>query len=275
MKRIALILAGFIWSATSAAAQEVLDEPALEEPASELKAIVDSCTAHKFETMIVVDGSGRGKRVKICGVEGQSDADWLVTLRDSAAKTAADETMAEPIKDQIVAALTAEIERLEKSAVAVPVTVVPVATIQLPPQPMTVPEATPRYSQVPAMPPPIGRKTDAATGNATPPPPRLRLTLRCALPRETFAACSRLERATQLLVRADETLSAGTSLRFVRGGETRAELDLGALRKGESLREKLPGRVCSGVLRGRVEVQVLSKSRVAETLGPFNLYCGS
>jgi hypothetical protein len=33
--------------------------------------------------------------------------------------------------------------------------------------------------------------------------------------------------------------------------------------------------VCSGVLRGKVEVQVLSKNQVAETLGPYALYCGS
>lgn len=273
MKRIALILAGFTLWATSAPAQEEIGEPAGEEPAPELKALAQSCTAYKFETMIVVDGSGRGKKVTICGEEGQSDADWLVTLRDSASKAAADQSLAEPVKDQIVAALKAEIERLEKAAS--PPAAVQVATIPLPSQPLTVPEATPQYSTVPALPTPKPRVAEAAAGAAAAPLARPRLTLRCALPRETFAACARLERETQLLVRADENLAAGTSLRFLRGGETRAELDLGSLRKGESLREKLPGRVCSGVLRGRVEVQVLSKGRVAESMGPYNLYCGS
>ena len=77
------------------------------------------------------------------------------------------------------------------------------------------------------------------------------------------------------MIRADEDLAAGTSLRFLRGGDMRAELDLGTLKKGESLREKLPARVCSGVLRGTVQVQILSKSQVAETLGPYPLHCGS
>ena len=75
--------------------------------------------------------------------------------------------------------------------------------------------------------------------------------------------------------RADEDVASGTSLRFLRGGDQRAELDLGPLRKGETLRERLPTRVCSGTLRGRVEVQVINKSQVAETLGPYALYCGS
>ena len=78
-----------------------------------------------------------------------------------------------------------------------------------------------------------------------------------------------------MLVRADENLGAGTSLRFVRGGDQRAELQLGQLQKGGTIREKLPARVCSGVLRGKVEVQIVSKNQVADTLGPYALYCGS
>lgn len=275
MGRIALILAGFSLWTTGAAAQEAASQAPAEEPAAELKALAESCTAHRFETMVVVDGSGRAKKVKICGEEGQSDAEWLVTLRDSRSKAAADENMAEAVKDQIVAALGVEIERLERSAAAMASTPVAVATIDLPPQPLIVPEATPQYSSVPPLPAPKPRVAGAAATAASAPVARPRLTLRCALPRESFAGCARLERETQLMIRADEDLASGISLRFLRGGETRAELDLGSLRKGESLREKLPGRVCSGVLRGRVEVQVLSKNRVAETMGPYNLYCGS
>lgn len=277
MGRIALILAGFgLWT-TSAVAQERASEAAVEEPSAELKALAESCTAHRFETMVVVDGSGRAKKVKICGEEGQSDADWLVTLRDSRSKVATDENMAEAVKDQIVSALGAEIERLEQSATVATSAPAPVTVtnIDLPPQPLVVPEATPQYSSVPPLPAPKPRIAGAAATAASAPVARPRLTMRCALPRETFAGCARLERETQLLIRADEDLPAGISLRFLRGGEARAELDLGALGKGGSLREKLPGRVCSGVLRGRVEVQVVTKGRVADTFGPYNLYCGS
>ena len=55
----------------------------------------------------------------------------------------------------------------------------------------------------------------------------------------------------------------------------RAELDLGTLRKGETMRERLPTKVCSGVLRGKVQIQVLNAGKVTDTLGPYALYCGS
>ena len=269
--RIALILAGLSLVASAASAQQA--QPAADAAGPDLKALADSCDARKFETLVVVDGSGRGKKVKICGKPGQSDAEWLVTLKDSARKIEADPQMAQAVKDQILVALKPEIENLERSS-TVPTTV-PVATIAIANTPVSLPEDTPRYSSVPALPAPKPRAAAGKLAAAAPPVARPRLTLRCALPRETFAACARLERESQLLIRADEDLPATASLRFLRGGETRADVQLGALKKGESLREKLPGRVCAGVLRGKVEVQILNKGQVAETRGPFALYCGS
>jgi hypothetical protein len=266
MRKI-LILAAFGAVSTIAPAQDAA------EPAPELKALADSCAAHKFETTVVVDQSGRGKRVKICGQPGQSDAEWLVTLKDSATKVQADEAMAKPVKDQIIAALKVEIDKLENGAASA--TVVPMATIELPVRPVMIPEAAPQYSSVPALPAPKPRAAGAQASKAPEPLVRPRITVRCALPQERFAGCSRLERETRVLVRADEDIAAGTSLRFLRGGDTRAELDLGSLKKGESFSQRLPSQVCAGVLRGKVQVQVLSKSRVAETMGPYALYCGS
>lgn len=266
MRKI-LILAAFGAAATIAPAQETA------EPAAELKALADSCSAHKFETTVVVDESGRGKRVKICGKPGQSDAEWLVTLKDSASKVEADDAMARPVKDQIIAALKVEIDKLESAALSE--SVVPMATIELPARPVMVPEAPPQYSSVPPLPAPRPRVAGAQLGAASAPLIRPRITVRCALPHERFAACTRLERETRLLIRADEDLAAGTSLRFLRGGDARDELDLGSLKKGDSFSQRLPSRVCAGVLRGKVQVQVLSKAQVADTLGPYALYCGS
>ena len=279
--RRALILAAFGLGGTVAMAQESPEpEPA---PAPELKSLADSCAAHKFETTVMVDGT-HGKKVKICGEPGQTDAEFLVTLKDSAKKVEADGVMAEGVKTQILTALKAEIARLENAPA--PTVAESVATIALPSRPVAVPEAAPQYSIVPPLPAP--KRMVAAPGKSTalsplagaeakPPEPivRPRLTIRCALPRERFAACDGLRRETQLMIFADEDMRPGASLRFLRGGDNRAELDLSTLRKGESLREKLPARVCSGVLRGKVQVQVLSKNQVAETLGPYALYCGS
>jgi hypothetical protein len=272
---MALILGAFSLASGAAWAQgtEAAPTDAAAGPPSDLKALADSCDAHKFETMIVVDGSGRGKRVKICGKVGQTDADWLVTLRDSVKKVEADPAMTQVVKDQIVAALKTEIARME--IIAKPASTAPLANIAIPSEPVSAPEAAPQYSSVPQLPAPLPRASAKVASATKPPVERPRLTIRCALPREPFGECARLERETQLLIRADEDVAGGASLRFLRGGDQRAELDLGPLHKGESLRERLPTRVCSGVLRGKVQVQVLNKSQVAETLGPYSLYCGS
>jgi hypothetical protein len=297
--RKALILGLLGMAATSAPAQDtaipssddvdaILGEASVE-PAPEMKALIDTCTAHKFETIVVVDGSRKGSRVKICGEEGQSDADWLNTLRDSLRKTADDPSMAASLKDQIVTALVAEIARLEGAAAS------PAAAAVLAPGPASAARLVgmseeivapagpePQYSLVPPLPAPLPRAgTAAAKANAAlasvaaAPLIRPRLTVRCALPREAFAGCGSMARETLLMIRADEDIAPRTSLRFLRGGEARAELELGTLRKGESMREKLPGRICSGVLRGKVQIQVLNAGKVAETLGPYALYCGS
>lgn len=273
--RMALILGAISLASGAALAQEAgaASDASASEPPARLRALADNCADHKFETVVVADGSGRGKKVKICGEPGQTDAEWLVTLKDSARKVEADQAMAQVVKDQIITALKTEIGRLE--ILAKPASSgTPIATLTVPPAAVSVPEAVPQYSSVPPLPAPLPRASVTPASATKPPVARPRLTIRCALPRESFAECSRLERETQILIRADEDV-AGASLRFLRGGDQRADLDLGPLRKGESLRERLPTRVCSGTLRGRVQVQILSKSQVAETLGPYALYCGS
>lgn len=274
--RMALILGAIGLASGAALAQGTEDGSAASSsgPPAELKALADSCSDHRFETTVVTDGSGRGKRVKICGKPGQTDAEWLVTLRDSAKKVEADPAMEQAVKDQIVTALNTEIARLEILAKPA-ASGTPLATLAVPLEPVSVPEAVPQYSSVPPLPAPLPRASVAAAAASKPPIERPRLTIRCALPRESFGDCARLERETRLLIHADEDVAGGASLRFLRGGDQRAELDLGPLRKGQTLRERLPTRVCSGTLRGRVQVQVLSKNQVAETLGPFALYCGS
>jgi hypothetical protein len=276
--RMSLILAAFGLAATGAFGQEAAPSAdSSPAPPSKLETLAETCSAHKFETIVknvTADGRTRGSRVKICGEPGQTDADWLITLKDSMAKTESNQELTPAVRTQIIVALKAEIGRLEEAALAA-ATVAPLATIAVSHAPVSVPEAPPEYASVPQLPAPLPRVGTARASAASPPLVRPRLSLRCALPHESFAECRRLERETQLSIRADEDLADGISLRFLRGGDTRADLDLGALKAGAALRERLPSRVCAGVLRGKVQVQVLSKGRVADTLGPFALYCGS
>src|SRR4029077_4678405 len=106
------------------------------------------------------------------------------------------------------------------------------------------------YSSLPPIPAPLPAVSVAALAAAAPPPlPAPKLTFRC-LSTESVAGegpCDMLERGMMVTVRADEDIAAGTSLRFLRRGENRAEVDLETLRRGQSQRFSLPARVCQGV----------------------------
>ena len=283
-KRVSIILASLGLAASGALAQEA--DPAAgkaAEPSAELKARVEACSAHQFETMVVLPGRDRGSKVRICGDDGQTDAQWIATLKDSVAKTEANGEMDPEVKAQIVEALRIEIAKLEEAAKALHAP--SIAEIAVNEGPVAAREPDPEYSSLPPLPAPkaqakvsLARRPLGSAGGASPPRPAVvapRLTIGCALPGESFAECTELETQTRLAVVAKETLAAGTSLRFRRGDKVRAELDLGGLQKGQSLRRKLPGSVCMGVMRGRVSIDIVSKGQVADSLGPYKLTCGT
>lgn len=259
---------------------------AAEPPPTEAEALVANCNAHKFETTVDVisDGVPRKSKVKLCGKVGQSDSDWVATLKDAVAKTVANDRMAASVKDQITRALNAEIARLEGgryqlgNVIAGPLPSIANTKRESIPSPRTPP---PEYTKLPPLPPPL----PAVSVDANAPVPML-----LAAPRLTFTClntgdigeneCAILARDTLLRVRADENLPAGTSLRFVRRGDMRAEVALERLRKGQSVRMNLPMDVCRGVVGSIVEIEVVrqpagaaSVGQVVDTLGPYELRC--
>ena len=251
--------------------------------------VIADCEAHQFSTIVhvTVDGKPHSSKVKLCGTTGQSDAAWLHTLKDAIAKVGANPSMSAEARDQVIAALNVEIARLTPVVDASP----PPATTfalpspsALPPQPspfLRAPVGGPvEYSALPPMPAP---KPAAAIGviaaNAPPPLPAPRLTLRC-LAMNTFSTevpCDQLERDMYVTVRADEDIARGTSLRFLRRGDNRAEVALAQLRRGQTQRFALPPRVCQGVAGSQVEIQVVrvagSATQVVDTRGPYELRC--
>src|SRR3954468_1561629 len=109
--------------------------------------LIQSCDAHKFETVVdtVVDGQSHKSKVRLCGVEGQSNAEWIDTLRDAVRKLNADKEMAPAKRDQIVAAIKAEIGRLSVIGGPAPST----RTVQ---EPSAAP-LTRDYATLPPLPP--------------------------------------------------------------------------------------------------------------------------
>ena len=248
------------------------------------------CSAHMVEIPVMVTSKGLPKesKVKICGKTGQSDAAWADTLRDALAKVEANPTMSPSVKDQIVAGLKLEIAKLPSTAAK---TSPPVVGTTSEPAP-SIATATPapvlpkspdagrvEYSALPPMPAPLPAASAVVAANLPPPLPAPKMSLHCMSTNTVGrdGPCDSLERDAVVTVKADEDLPNGTSLRFLRRGDNRAEVDLAPLRRGQSQRFALPAKVCQGVTGSRIEIQVIRATmkspQVVDTRGPFELTC--
>jgi hypothetical protein len=278
--KMALALA--LTAASAAAAGQ--EQPA---PKADMQQLLQNCDAHKFETTIHVTGDGEpyDSQVKVCGKQGQSDSDWIGTLKDIVDKTMANKEMPQGVKDQVMTAVNAEIVRLTallpKGAPAV---------ASLPP-----PRAAPKddlagdYSSLPPLPPPlvqpmavaVAPATQSTTAAAAAVPaisvaPAPRLTLRCAPGRDVSLAeqCYAIERGDLLVVQADEGMASGLLLKFFRRGEPRGELRLPPMRAGQPMTVVLPAGICAGVAHSRIEIRASGAPGSSEAaFGPYDLRC--
>jgi len=295
MRRTALLILTLMFVAPlAAAARKGAPKPAPKPPV-EAK-LIQSCDAHKFEAVVdtVVDGQPSKSKVRLCGVEGQSDADWIGTLHDAIRKLEADKEMAPAKRDQIVAAIKAEIARL--SIVGTPVPPKREAREQgtaplsrdyaaLPPIP------TPPETPVTASPTqPMATTNVASPTTAAPQPsaqaatvvvpavavPVPRLTISCEVPTDFAgpAACAAFERETRLTIAADADVPSGTALEFVRNGRAQGDLSLEGVGKGRPLLSALPPAVCAGFGAGRLELRVVQAGGAeVRSEGTYSLRC--
>jgi hypothetical protein len=271
-KQNMLVLMALVMMAPGAATAQA--KPADAPPAA-MQKLLQSCDAHKFETVIqtMVDGKPHRSKMKLCGTEGQSDADWVRTLKDALAKVSVNAEMPQPVRDQIATALKGEIGRLTIEAV-------PSAsqTSILPPPRPARPAQNPLSRDYAALPPLTATPTVAPPRLLVPNAPMLpkpRMTLTCFAPADLAGdgPCIAFERDTMVTVRADEDLPAGTSLRFVRNGDNRAEVELAQLKRGRSMRFALPREVCSHAVGGSLELRIVRAGQEVGTDGPYNLRC--
>lgn len=255
--------------------------PAKPRPPAAAPVAVQNCDAHSFETTVRTtgpDGQVKQSRVRMCGTEGQSDAGWIATLKDAVKKTALSPQMPAAAKEQIIAAVNAEIERLSRPALALPDAT---DIAHLPKAPAARPEAplARDYGALPELP----------TASSVPPPsllgpggiavPPARITLRCALAGDEDRPndCDTIDRDTILVVRADDAYPRGLAMRFVRHGDSRAEVDLPPLKTGQTAKIRLPAAVCTGIVRSRVEIQAVGatapRGTPAGSIGEYDLRC--
>ena len=293
-----IIIAALALTSVVAVAAPVKDAPAPDKATEQAKQIIQNCDAHKFETTVheVVDGQPRQSKVTLCGKDGQTDAEWIDTLKDAVNKVTANKDMEQPIRDQIVAALNAEIDRLQKPLPLLPgrstannsvideLAPLPglpqpkaADTAALPPPRQTVPVA-PRdeYAALPPLPtapPPTPHVLAGAADAVLPLMPPLKVSFTCEDSVQTEGPCTGFTRETMVTVHAGEDIPAGTSLSFVRDGDSKADVALAQLKKGKSVRLALPADVCRHAVGGRFELKVLRSGQEVASEGPFNLAC--
>ncbi|HKX91377.1 MAG TPA: hypothetical protein VJM15_02995 [Sphingomicrobium sp.] len=259
-------------------------------------AVIANCNARKFETVVQTTRNGmpHSSKVTLCGEVGQTDADWSRTLRDALQKVSADPKMPAAVRNQIVTALNIEIAKLPSPVTAVPTgpAVVdqpgPIAPslAQSPALPArTVVSPPAEYSSLPPFPPPPLASPSASTSvvaAAVPALPRLNLKMTCLNPASIAdeGPCDQFDRDTRLTIRAGEDIPMGTSLRFVRRGDPRAEVELAGLKNGRSKRMLLPPEVCRGVAGSRIQIEIVrrparagAQPQVVDSFGPFDLRC--
>ena len=262
-----LVGVGMALAAAGAAAAQV--QPAAGPDAAQK---IAACEGQKFEFSA---GEQRPTKITLCSEKGAGKDELVKMFESAAARIQQIEKLAPDRKASLVAQLKAKIIEVQAGqAFAAPL---PAAKPLLEAAPMR------EYGQLPPLPPPIRTPTAAqARPTALVLLPKPRLTLECSTPGEIAEGgpCIAFARDTLLTVRADESLPGGTSLRFVRRGDLRAELALAQMRKGQSRRIRLPLEVCAGVTGSNIEIQVVrsgsgaaAAGQVVDTRGPYQLRC--
>lgn len=273
------MIRGVIFAAAALGASASADAVPAKKETTTLAKTLD-CSAHRFEATVHLtgpDGKPQDKTVRMCGTKGETDAEWIVTLKDAVKKTSASQ-MPQAAKEQIVAAVNAEIDRLTTPGLALPkgedISRLPSAARAAPEVPLSR-----DYNALPPLP----------TASTVPPPhvlgpdggvaPAAHLTLRCAVAgdEDRPEQCDTIDKDTVILLRADEAYPKGLAVRFVRHGESRAEVDLPPMSAGSTSKIRVPAAVCKGAVRSTVEIQALGAGAPAGTLagsvGEYDLRC--
>lgn len=270
------------------------------EPPPKLQQLMQSCDAHKFETTVdtTENGQPHKSRVKLCGVEGQSDSDWIGTLKDAIAKLDANKDMDPAVRKQIVTAINGEIARIEAKLpagdTATAFNLAPAAdnkTNQGLPPGRPIESAEPPLSNdyatlpsIPTRPPPPPRvlapaAAMSAAASLHPVPlhlgPAPKLSYQCYSPGDVGGAapCTEFDRETLLTINAASDVARGVALQFIRNGDQRAQVDLAGLERGKSLQIVLPKAVCEGFGDGRLDLKIVEQGAEVKTDGPYSLRC--
>ncbi len=228
---------------------------------------------------------GHVAKVTLCSKK-YATSDELVKMFESAAATLSqDIRMAPEKRDDLVSQLrskAAEVRAGSKSTAATASLGLPPPASSLTPlRPAAPAERAPEYTVLPPLPAPKPAVAASAAASTSAALSKPQLKIECMNVADLAGAgpCDSLERETILKVFAGDAVPAGTSLRFLRRGDLRAEIDLAQLGRGKSTQFVLPREVCSGVAESKVEIQIVRRAKasdggqVVDSMGPYFLRC--
>ena len=254
-----------------AATAAVAAQPSTPAPATEAAKKIAACEGEKFEFSA---GEPRPTKITLCSDKGATTADLVRMFESAAAKIEQLDKLPQDRRDALVAQLKARIVEVRSRNALITPLPKPVLPREIGPKP--------EYAQLPPLPLPVPTAAAKTLGAPAVILSKPRLTLSCTTPGDITEGgpCIGFARDTSLTIRADETLPAGTSLRFLRRGDIRAEIALAQMRKGQSRRIRLPAEMCAGVTGSNIEIQVVrsppgpsSLGQVVDRRGPYQLRC--
>jgi hypothetical protein len=273
-----------------AGAAALVGTAGLAQPAPQKDQPAPSCEGELFQFRAT--GAGHATKVTLCGKKGATSAELVTMFKNAVGALEANDQLDSGRRAELVTQIKGKIAQIEgqKTASSPP----PAAPSIAPLVPRSSVEALKpkdalggppsEYSALPPLPPPLPPATTSVLAAATSLPPleKPRLTIDCFNAEDLAGAgpCESLERETRLTVRAGGAVPAGTTLRFMRRGDFRAEVDLAQLAAGKSMQFTLPRQVCAGVVESKVEIQVVrragakdSSGQVVDSMGPYLLRC--
>lgn len=245
--------------------------------------LVDTCGGHKFESLVEIDpATHRMTRIKLCAKPGASDGDWVKTLK-SAIVQIEQRNMPPQARDKVIAELEAEVARFAKPITGGPIYGSTAAPLTLGKGMFAdkgkEPEVPFETSKLPPI-VPLKAKVGAAGkagGPVVPPVKPIRASIRCLERGETGkgGTCDFFDKNSVLMITAIGGLEKGGTVRFLRRGEERGDVDLGATATGQARRVPLPSDICRGLSYSKVEVLILAlgETRVGARFGPYGLRC--
>ena len=246
------------------------------------EAALAQCGIRRFEASAegLIDSKMRRTSIRLCATDSESEAEWLAKLEKSAAQVEAQPRLPDDVKSKLLAELRTEIDQVRTrrpSIGAVSFSLPKASKVDLPAPASRSGEREPPIAALPPLPARVAGPAEGATKAAAAVTPKL--LIRCHTPGGPAAGtrCGYLNTDTVLVVSAVEALPANSRLRFRRlSGSPQEDVTLAAgLRKGGTIRLKVPKPICSRVFRTDFDITVVGASgtSIADLHGPFATRC--